>query len=435
MGDWLAVNEKGRLVLEGWDSVELAGRFGTPLYVLSEGAIRRRCGELRETFIDRWENASAVYAGKAFLTLAMCRIVQSEGLGLDLVSGGELFTASAAGFPLDRALLHGNGKTGEELALALASGVGRIVVDSLSELETLEEVASSSGRTASVLLRVSPGVDPHTHRYIVTGHTGSKFGFPVAGDSLREAVRRAMGSSRVRLKGFHFHIGSQIFEKDSHVMSVDILTGAMAEFRRDLGLVTEELNMGGGFGVDFTQEGRTPRIEEFTDAMMARLSDRCLDLGMERPRVVIEPGRWIVSEAGVTLYSVQTVKRLDGGLTYVAVDGGMSDNPRPSLYGAKYRAVAAGSMKEEATEVVTLAGKCCESGDILVEGMRTPPLSRGDIVAVLNTGAYTFSMASNYNRIPRPAAVLVSPGRADVIAERQTYDDVLRWDRIPEHLR
>ncbi len=429
----LKINEQGCFVFGGWDVSELAGRFGTPLYVLSEEAIRSRCAELKETFMDRWQDVSAVYAGKAFLTLAMCRIIQSEGLGLDLVSGGELFVARAAGFPLKKAFLHGNGKTVEELSLALSAGVGRIVVDSLSELEALEREAASLNMVASILLRVSPGVDPHTHKHIITGHSGSKFGFPVAGESLNEAVGRAIRSENISLKGFHFHIGSQIFEKDSHVMAVEIITRRMAKFSRDFGLVTEELNMGGGFGVDFSPEGRTPRIEEFTDPMMNCLEDCCRSHGIKRPFVTIEPGRWIVSEAGVTLYSVQTVKKV-GGLVYVAVDGGMTDNPRPALYGAKYSAVAACRMNEEATEKVTLAGKCCESGDILVEGMATPSLDRGDLVAVLNTGAYNFSMASNYNRLPRPAVVLVSNDRADVIVARQSYDDLIQGESIPDHL-
>ncbi|NLM71475.1 MAG: diaminopimelate decarboxylase [Synergistaceae bacterium] len=433
MREGLTINERGSLVFGGWDVSELSERFGTPLYVLSEEAVRGRCAQIRESFLRRWENVSAVYAGKAFLTLAMCRIVQFEGLGLDLVSGGELYVARSAGFPLKNAFLHGNGKTVEELSTALSAGVGRIVVDGLSELEALEEAAASAKKRADILLRVSPGVDPRTHRHIITGHAGSKFGFPAAGDLLGEAVERAMSSDRVRLRGFHFHIGSQIFENDSHVMSVEILTDLMAGFRRDLGLVTEELNMGGGFGVDFSLEGRTPRIEEFTDPMMSCLEESCRSHGMDRPHVTIEPGRWIVSEAGITLYSVQTVKRV-GDMTYAAVDGGMADNPRPSLYGAKYRAVAAGRMNDDPTETVTLAGKCCESGDILVEGMRTPPLERGDLVAVLNTGAYNFSMASNYNRLPRPAVVLASEGRADVIVARQSYEDLLLGESIPDHL-
>ncbi len=429
------INEKGHFLFGGWDTVELAGRFGTPLYVLSEEKIRERCRAVRSTFLNRWENVFAVYAGKAFLPLAMCKIVQSEGLGLDLVSGGELYTALAAGFPPESTFFHGNSKTKEELRFALSSGVGRIVVDGMSELETLEEEAAAAGKQPAILFRVTPGVDAHTHKYILTGHTGSKFGFPLAGDSLKEAVRRACASERLRLKGFHFHIGSQIFENTSHVMAVEIMTQTMAGFKRELGFVTEELNMGGGYGVEFAPDGETPRIDSFTDAMMRALEEKCRTAGIPRPRVIIEPGRWIVSEAGITLYTVQAMKTIDGIVTYASVDGGMTDNPRPSLYGAKYWAVAAGKMDQEATATVTVAGRCCESGDILIENLKTPPLERGDPLAVLNTGAYTFSMASNYNRLPRPAVVLVSEGKADVIVARQSYEDLLRGEVLPDHLR
>ena len=429
------VHEKKHFQFGGWDTVELAGRFGTPLYVVSERMIRERCGAVRETFLNRWENVFAVYAGKAFLPLAMCKIVQSEGLGLDLVSGGELYTALAAGVPPENTFFHGNGKTREELRFALSAGVGRIVVDGMSELETLEEEAAAAGKQPSILFRVAPGVDAHTHKYILTGHTGSKFGFPLSGDSLKEAVRRACASERLRLKGFHFHIGSQIFENTSHVMAVEIMTQTMAGFKRELGFVTEELNMGGGYGVEFSPDGETPRIDSFTDAMMGALEEKCRTAGISRPRVIIEPGRWIVSEAGITLYTVQAIKAIDGIVTYASVDGGMTDNPRPSLYGAKYWAVAAGKMDLEASDTVTVAGRCCESGDILIENLKTPPLERGDLLAVLNTGAYTFSMASNYNRLPRPAVVLVSEGRADVIVPRQSYEDLLRGEVLPDHLR
>lgn len=419
----------------GWDTVELAERFSTPLYVLSEDAVRNRCRSVREMFMDRYDGAFAVYAGKAFLTMSMCRIIQSEGLGLDLVSGGELFTAQQAGFPLDRAFLHGNAKTEDELAYALQAGVGRIVVDSRSELETLGELARDMGRRAAILLRIAPGVDAHTHKYIRTGHTGSKFGFPLIGDDLRDAVRLCMTSESLDLRGIHFHIGSQIFESTAHVMAVDILMDLLAGLARDLGFQAGEANLGGGFGVDLLDEGKSPEIASFTDPMMDHLAARCREAGLPRPRVTIEPGRWIVSDAGITLYRVQTVKRVGDLVTYVGVDGGMTDNPRPSLYGAKYRAVVANRMDQETTETVTVVGKCCESGDVLVEGLRTPHLERGDLIAVSSTGAYTFSMASNYNRTPRPAVVLVSEGRADVIAERQSYEDLIRGERIPGHLR
>ncbi len=312
----------GHFLFGGWDVAELAKKFGTPLYVLSEDMIRARCRAVKASFMDKWENALAVYAGKAFLPMAMCRIIESEGLGIDVVSGGELYTAKVAGFPMEKVFFHGNSKTRDEIRYALESGVGRIVVDGISEFETLEEEASSLGRKASILFRVSPGVDAHTHKYILTGHTGSKFGIPLVGDYLRDAVRRAMRSEMVSLKGFHFHIGSQIFENTSHVMAVDVLVKTLAGLAADPGFAAEELNMGGGYGVEFDPSGKSPEIGTFTDAMMVRLSEGCASAGIPRPRVIIEPGRWIVSEAGVTLYTVQTVKPISGIVTYVSVDGG-----------------------------------------------------------------------------------------------------------------
>ncbi len=427
------VNESGHFLFGGWDVTELAERFGTPLYVLSEEAVRARCRAVRESFMDRWENSLAVYAGKAFLPMAMCRIIASEGLGLDVVSGGELHTAKSAGFPMEKVFFHGNSKTAEELRFALDAGVGRIVVDGTSELDALEEIARNGGKRADIL-SVSPREWTPTPTNISLRATRAPSRLSLLGNSLRTAVRRAMNSDCLSLRGFHFHIGSQIFENTSHVMAVGIVVKTIAEFSRDLGFTTMELNMGGGYGVEFDPEGKTPPISSFTDAMMEALAAGCAAEGIPVPRVIIEPGRWVVSEAGVTLYTVQTVKTIDGMVTYAGVDGGMTDNPRPACT-ERSTGLLPRARWTGATETVTVAGKCCESGDVLIEGLKVPPLERGDLLAVLNTGAYTFSMASNYNRIPRPAAVLVSPGRADVIAERQTYDDVLRWDRIPEHLR
>lgn len=423
-----------KFIFGGWDGAELAAKFGTPLYVYSEEAIRSRCREARETFMERWDDSLAVYAGKAFLTTAMCKIVASEGLGLDVVSGGELHTAMEAGFPMERVFFHGNGKTDEELRLAVGAGVGRIVADGPSELARIEAASRLSGKRTAVLMRVTPGVDADTHKYIQTGHTGSKFGFPLSEGVLADEVGRYRDAEFLDLKGFHFHIGSQIFENKSHVMSVKILVKTMAELARSQGFQTRELNMGGGFGVEFDPRKKSPSLASFTDPMMETLTAVCREEGIPVPGTFIEPGRWIVSEAGATLYTVQEVKKTRG-ITYAAVDGGMTDNPRPALYGAKYHAHFPGKMDIPRSETVTIAGKCCESGDIIIENLKSPPLERGDLVAVLNTGAYTFSMASNYNRLPRPAAVLVSPGRADVIAERQTWDDLVRWDRVPGHLR
>ena len=420
----------------GADCVELAARFGTPLYVLDESVIRARCAEVRRDFLDRWPSASASYAGKAFLTRTMARIVEDEGLGLDVVSLGELHTALSAGFPASRIEMHGSAKSEAELNAALDAGVGRIVVDGLMELEVLADLAARRERRAEILLRVTPGVTPHTHAYIATGHQGSKFGLPLDGDLLPQAVRLALDREFISLRGLHFHVGSQIFDPTAHVRSVIRVVEAMKRLRGELGFRVLELNMGGGFGArSHPSEPHVP-LSLFADAMMEALERACGAGGLEVPAVSMEPGRWIVSEAGITLYRIETVKELSG-VTYVGVDGGMADNPRPALYQAVYRAVVANRPEElpdsEGTKV-SMVGKCCETGDILIEEAALPPVRRGEVLALFNTGAYTFSMAGNYNRLCRPAVVLVKGGQAEVIAERQTPDDLLRGDRIPRRL-
>lgn len=422
------------LVFGGWDVLELASRFGTPLYVLSEDIVRKRCGIIRSSFLEKYEKTQAVYASKAFLTLAMCRILQEEGIGLDVVSGGELSMALKAGFPMDKVMFHGNNKLPREIELALKSGVGRIVVDSESEFDLLEAIAGSMGVRASVLFRVAPGVDAHTHKYIATGHTASKFGMPVMGDGISSLAERAMRSGHIELKGFHYHVGSQLMENVSHLMAADVMLDLMKKLKDSLGFETEELNIGGGFGVPQLPGERGVQVSDFTGPVMERICNGCREKGLEMPAVIIEPGRWIVSEAGITLYSVGAVKEIPGVMTYVSVDGGMTDNPRPALYGATYHGVIANRMGEEAIETVTVVGKCCESGDVIIRDLKVPPVRRGDVLAVYNTGAYNFSMASNYNMNLRPAVVLVSEGRADLIVRRQSYEDLLMYDMVPEHL-
>jgi diaminopimelate decarboxylase len=431
-GIWM--ENTGNLVFGGWDVLELASRFGTPLYVLSEDMVRNRCGILRSSFLEKYEKTQAVYASKAFLTLAMCRILQEEGIGLDVVSGGELSMALKAGFPMERVMFHGNNKLPGEIELALKSGVGRIVVDSESEFDLLEAIAAEMGLRASVLFRVAPGVDAHTHKYIATGHTASKFGMPVMGDGISALAERAMGSDHIDLKGFHYHVGSQLMENVSHLMAADVMLDLMKKLKDSLGFETEELNIGGGFGVPQLPGEKGVQVSDFTGPVMERICSGCKEKGLEIPTVIIEPGRWIVSEAGITLYSVGAVKEIPGVMTYVSVDGGMTDNPRPALYGASYHGVIANRMGEKATETVTVVGKCCESGDVIIRDLKVPPVRRGDILAVYNTGAYNFSMASNYNMNLRPAVVLVSEGRADLIVRRQSYEDLLMYDVVPEHL-
>ena len=421
----------------GVDCVELARNFGTPLYVMDESLIRARCVEIRSDFLNRWPNTSACYAGKAFLTTAMARIVEQEGLGLDVVSGGELHVALAAGFPPSRIELHGNAKTERELRAALDYGVGRIVVDGRMELEVLAEMAQETGKRADILLRVSPGVNPHTHAHITTGHKGSKFGLPVEGELLTKAVEYALSRKEFSLRGFHFHIGSQIFDNEAHLESVLRIVGLMDVLKERFGFETKELNFGGGFGVGKLPESLgCPHVplRLFTDAMMEALERECTMRKLTRPAVAIEPGRWIAAEAGITLYTVTTVKRLEN-VIYVGVDGGMADNPRPSLYQAEYSGILANKADLPPSEKVAVVGKCCETGDILIDAVDLPAVERGDILAIFNTGAYNFSMASNYNRLPRPGVALVNAGQTDLIVTRQTYEEMLLGDRIPERLR
>ena len=426
------------------DCVELASIYGTPLYVMDEAVIRSRCAEVRESFLDKWPDTVACYASKAFLTTTMARIIEQEGLGLDVVSDGELYTALAAQFPASRIVMHGSAKSESELCAALSHGVGSVVVDGQMELELLGKLAADSGKRQNILIRVTPGVTPKTHSHIVTGQKGSKFGLPVEGNILENAVAYALASPSLALRGFHFHIGSQIFENGLHVESVKRVVALIEKLKNILGLETEELNFGGGFGVGKIPEKAPPSISGephiplafFTDPMMETLTAECGARGLKRPSVTIEPGRWVVAEAGITLYKVETIKRLSG-VTYVGVDGGMTDNPRPSLYQAAYEAVIAnkaGFPVTEKLEKVTIAGKCCETGDILIDSIALPPVERGDVIAVFNTGAYNFSMANNYNRLTRPAVVLVNDGRADEIVARGTPADLLFGDRIPDRM-
>jgi diaminopimelate decarboxylase len=373
----------------------------------------------------------------------MVRIAEQEGLGLDVVSGGELYTALAARFPPSRIEMHGNAKSERELREALSSGVGRIVVDGIMELELLDSLAAEAGKRPHILIRVAPGVAPHTHAHIVTGHRGSKFGFPIEGELLENAVRFASSSPNLTLQGFHFHIGSQIFESDPYLESVKRVAALMEKLKAQGGFETKELNFGGGFGVGkFPEVPGAPdsRLSEshlplrfFTDAMMATLERECAARGLARPAVAIEPGRWIVAEAGITLYKVETVKHLPG-VTYVGVDGGMTDNPRPALYQAVYKGAIANKIDAPLGGKAAVAGKCCETGDILIEAVDLPAVERGDTLVIFNTGAYNFSMANPYNRLPRPGVILIKDGRADVIVARQTEDDLLRGDLIPERM-
>lgn len=409
----------------GVDTVEMAGKYGTPLYLMSEDIIRDRCREVRESFLEKYEDTRAVYASKAFLTKDMARIIASEGLGMDAVSGGEIYTAYKAGFPMERLIFHGNNKLEPEIELALETGVGRIVIDNLEEVGLVDRLAKEAGKTQDILVRITPGVDSHTHKYIQTAQVDSKFGLALDPELMEKLVGELEAAENLNFQGFHFHIGSQLLENDTHLRALDIIFQLMADLREAHGLEFRELNTGGGYGINYRGEDVKP-LSYFTDAIMDRVQDLSKQYGMDRPRVIIEPGRWIVGEAGMTIYKVGSIKEIPGIRTYVSVDGGMTDNIRPSLYQAQYDAVVLNKFGQEASQPVTIAGKCCETGDILIWDLDLPRLERGDFLGVLSTGAYNYSMASNYNKIARPALVMISQGQDRLSVRRETYEDLMR---------
>ncbi|SFI24043.1 diaminopimelate decarboxylase [Tindallia magadiensis] len=419
----------------GYDTVELAKTYGTPLYVLSEKMIRDKCRNIQENFLMKYEKSFAAYASKAFLTQAICKIIEEEGLGLDVVSGGELYTAIAAKFPMERVIFHGSNKSREELEMAVKHHVGRIIVDNEHELEILSAIAESMDSHANILFRLSPGIEGDTHKYIQTGQKDSKFGLPLNKKELHRIVKKTMANSRLTLLGFHFHLGSQLFENNIYMVGVQIVTDLIKALKNELGYNTEELNVGGGFGIKYTaEEEQTHEIGFYTDEIMKEVSRQFEKESWSQPRIIIEPGRWIIGEAGITLYTIGAIKEIEGIRKYASVDGGMPDNPRPALYQAKYEGVIANKWQEKTDQVTTIAGKCCESGDILIWDLPTPELESGDILVVKNTGAYNYSMASHYNKTPKAAVVLLSDEGSHVIVERETYQDLIRMERLPDYL-
>ena len=414
--DTAKIMKNGHLEIGGCDTVELAKEFGTPLYVLDETTIRSRCQAYLRSFRKYYPNTDVIYACKALCTAAVQKLVNSEGLGLDVSSGGELYTALKAGCDVKRIYFHGNNKSSAELKLALESGIGRIVVDNLQELNNVEEVAEAIGTTVPVMFRVNPGIEAHTHEYIKTGTVDSKFGVPR--DRIDAAVRKAREKKRVELVGFHAHIGSQIFDIKPFVEETKLLLDLTLKYG------TAELNLGGGPGIAYLSSDEPPAIEDYAKAVGSVLKDKTM------ARLVLEPGRSIIGTAGVTLYTVGGTKDIPGIRKYIFVDGGMSDNPRPILYQARYDARIANRAQEPTAEKVTVAGRFCESGDILIRDINLPRVEVGDVLAVLCTGAYNYSMGSNYNRVGRPAMVLAQGGNATLILKRESYDDLIANDVI-----
>ena len=428
----LRVNDCGHLVVGGCDVVELAHKHGTPLYLFDEQRIRDRCREYLGEFSSRYPSVEIAYAGKAALTVGLCGMHQ-EGMGLDVASAGELYTALHAGFPPERIKMHGNYKSNLEYRMALEAGVGRIVGDSLIELRQIDQWARKLGRTADILIRVRPGIDTHTHELIQTGQVDSKFGLGIYGGEARQGVEMALAMDGLRLRGLHCHIGSQLLETDAFERAIDQMVHFLATVRDDLGLECEDLDLGGGLGIRYTEKDEPPTVADLADAMCSRLLAKLDEHDLQPPRLILEPGRSIVGEAGVTLYTVGVVKDIPDLRTYVSVDGGLSDNPRPALYDAEYEAVVANRASAEPTQWVRIAGKHCET-DTLIDDTHLVAAEPGDILAVFSTGAYNYAMASNYNRFMRPAVVLCCDGEDHVLVERETLADLIARDRVPQHL-
>lgn len=426
----------GHLAIGGVDVVDLAKEFGTPLYVMDETLVRENCRAYTQAFAELYPDALVAYASKAFLCTAMAVLVEQEGMGLDLVSGGEIATALKAGFPMSRTFFHGNNKTVEEIQLALKVGVGRIVVDSLHELDLLNQVAWQVGVTPKIYLRLTPGVSAHTHHYISTGQLDSKFGLPIELGTAMEAVKKALSLPHVELVGFHCHIGSQVFDFEGYRVATARVLAFMADVKRETGFEAHELNLGGGLGVRYTEADEPKRPGELIKVLTDTVKAGCAEHGLALPHLVVEPGRSIVGEAGTTLYTIGTVKEIPGIRTYISVDGGMGDNIRPALYQAEYECVVANRLDSPADKVVTVAGRFCESGDRLIEDAKVAKdVSTEDLLAVFTTGAYNYSMASHYNRYPKPGVVFVKDGHADLVVRRETFEEMAAFDVVPERLR
>lgn len=425
----LSVNSAGHLAIGGVDTVELAKEYGTPLYVMDEQVIRNSLRRFHDSMNMYYDGKGEVhYASKAFSCMEMCRVVASEGDGLDAVSIGELYTAYKAGFPMEKVGFHGNNKTDEELRYALEYKVGHIIVDNISELHRLEAIAGEMNAKPSIMFRIKPGIDAHTHDFVKTGQIDSKFGFALETGEAFEAVKEAVSCKNVHLAGLHCHIGSQIFDIAPFEEAAKVMLGFIAEIKAKLDFVVEGLNLGGGFGIKYLNEHDPAPFEVYLERVSSVVKSECARLGIELPKMFIEPGRSIAAPAGITLYTVGARKVIPNIRTYISVDGGMADNPRYILYGSEYDAVVANKANEERTEKVTIAGKCCESGDLIGENMPLQHAESGDIIAVCATGAYNYSMSSNYNRLQKPAVVFVNEGKSRVVVKRETLDDIIRND-------
>ncbi|MDO8716967.1 MAG: diaminopimelate decarboxylase [Dehalococcoidales bacterium] len=423
-----AVNKQGHMVIGGCDAVELAREFGTPLYIFDEASLRRKLAEYKTEFNRHYPGVTVLYAAKAFMNRAMALLVKEERIGMDVVSGGEMGIALSAGFPMNKIFFHGNNKSAEELTQALECEVGRIVVDNFHELRMLDRLAGEKRCKPDILLRITPGVDVHAHQYAITGNVDSKFGFPLV--TAEEAVTTAKSLPNLNLLGLHFHIGSLIFENEPYQQSIEFILTLAAEMKQKHGFELKELDIGGGYAVQYNLESPAPPVSFFAKSLTASVIEQCRRLNLPLPALFIEPGRSIVARAGVAIYTVGVVKEVPGVRCYVSVDGGMADNIRPALYGARQEALLANKVLAKETGKFTISGKFCESGDILIKDLSLPQPAAGDIVAIPDCGAYCIPQACNYNASFKVAVVMVKEGKARLIRRRETLEDITRCDVI-----
>ncbi len=422
------INSKDHITINGIDVTEIADEYGTPVYIMNEEAIRNNCRLFKKTLNSCYENNKILYASKAFSCLYMYKILKEENLGADVVSGGELYTALKAGFNPEDIYFHGNMKSDDELKYAISENIGRIVIDNKEELQRVNTFAKDANKTVKISFRIKPGIDAHTHSSIMTGQIDSKFGFAIDNGEAKEIILDSLKLTNVELSGVHCHIGSQIFDISPYLKAVDVMLEFIADIKKETGFEIPELNLGGGFGIRYEENDNPPAYNEFMEAISSKIKETAPKFNLSLPRLVFEPGRSIVGEAGVTVYKTGAIKEIKDIRKYVLTDGGMADNPRYALYEAIYRAIIANKASAPANDIVTIAGKCCESGDIIGKDMSLSKAEVGDYIMIFSTGAYNYSMASNYNRIPRLPVVMVDKNKAKLIVKRETYEDIIRND-------
>ncbi len=427
--DNISVNKKGHLAFAGYDTTELAEKYGTPLYLMDEEKIRSNIREYKNAFSKFFKTGSnPEFASKSFSCKQIYRIMAEEDMNIDVVSPGEIYTAASAGFPMEKSFFHGNNKSDSDIQFAIDNKVGYFVVDSLDELDALDSIASKNGITQKILLRITPGIDTHTHQKISTGNVDSKFGIAISTGQALKAVQYVLEKNNIRLCGFHCHIGSQIFESEPFNTASELMLEFIKQVKTELNFTADLLNIGGGFGVRYLEEHPEINYTEKIKEVATVINEQCRKLGISVPKIAMEPGRSIVANAGMTLYTVGSVKEITGYKNYVSIDGGMTDNPRYTLYEAPYTVMLASRPQDSKDFVATIAGRCCESGDIIQENVKLPKPQRNEILAVLTTGAYNYSMASNYNRIPRPPVVMLNKNGDYVAVKRETFEDICKLD-------